>query len=437
MNWLQEELENFLKSVGTRIQDAILDLINEILTVVLRPIVGTPGPRPRTGWIAFSTPDNPPWPSLYDQVYLRFVVPLSIGLLFLALAYVGLRAGSLSEYQRRRLLRRILVALGAAFFWFPIASAGTQFFDALGMTIATGGGGTGALVDDLRDALIVASGGLILALIIYAIESALILLAVLVFAARWLAIIVLTLVMPLLATLWAFEVWPLSQFAGVAQRVAALYPGLLAAGLPGAFLLRIALEADFDFGLGGILAILVAALLIPVAALAAVLTVTWSSSTIRRTARTAAFTGMAATRTVPRTPRTTSTRLRTGAATRGARNVQRGFTGKWGPVRADGTLSVTPGGSPAYALGARAGQTTRGIRQGTTRGVAAGTRTVGRYRSAFGDDNFHVAHTLTSIGDPDQRVTDVLRRDTTDASRRAASRTRSSVSRLRDRISRR
>lgn len=423
MNWLREELENFFEWLGTRIHDAILDLINEILTVVLRPIVGTPGPRPRTGWVAFGTPDNPPWPSLYDQVYLRFVVPLSVGLLFLALAYVGLRAGSLSEYQRRRLLRRILIALGAAFFWFPVASAGTQFFDALGMTVATGGGGTGALVSDLRDALVVASGGLILALIIYLVESVLTLLAVLVFVARWLAIIVLTLIMPLLATLWAFEVWPLSQFAGVAQRVAALYPGLLAAGLPGAFLLRIALEADFDFGLGGILAILVAALLIPVAALAAVLTVTWSSSSIRRTARTAAFTGMAASRAMPRTTSATSTRLRGGAATRGARNVQRGFTGKWGPVRPNGTLSVTPDGSHAYALGARAGQTTRGIRQGTTRGVTAGSRTVGRYRA--------------TVRDPDQRLTTVVRRDASRTSRRMATRTRDSLTRMRDRFSRR
>ncbi|QIO25002.1 hypothetical protein [Haloarcula sp. JP-L23] len=67
---------------------------------------------------------------------------------------------------------------------------------------------------------------------------------------RWIGVILLTLAMPLVATFWAIEVWPFGKFSGLSKQIAATYPGLIAASLPSALLIRIGIEVN-DWGVPG------------------------------------------------------------------------------------------------------------------------------------------------------------------------------------------
>lgn len=62
--------------------------------------------------------------------------------------------------------------------------------------------------------------------------------------------------MPLVATFWAVEVWPLNRFSGLAKQVAGAYPGVLAAGIPPAILIRMSFEAT-NWGLASELSLFI------------------------------------------------------------------------------------------------------------------------------------------------------------------------------------
>jgi hypothetical protein len=160
------------------------------------------------------------------------------------------------------------------FFWLPIASLATQFFDALGRQIVLTGfdSDTAATVGDLigiTSYLENATFGAFVILI--AVAAYVYLKALFVFVARWLMVVLLTIAMPLVASFWALEVWPFNRFAGLSKQIAGAYPGLLAAGLPPAILLRIGLEAGSDassvsFGLGSSLAFVISIIIVYLAA---------------------------------------------------------------------------------------------------------------------------------------------------------------------------
>lgn len=147
-------------------------------------------------------------------------------LLVVALAFIGLRAGSISEYRRKRLLRRIGIVFMGSFVWFPLISIPLQFVNSIGMTLApieqmsSGFGGMAKA----------GLGGLIAVLVMVFVENILLLLAAFVYGLRWLGVIVLTPLMPLLGVLWAVDVWPVNSMSNIARRGASIYPGLIIAG---------------------------------------------------------------------------------------------------------------------------------------------------------------------------------------------------------------
>ncbi len=136
MAWLQEEVENAIENVIEDFTNALLNLINNIYEAILGPIVGVPSPKSDSGYMVVGTPDNAPWGSLYQDVYLAYIMPLAIMMVVIAFAFIGLRAGSMSEYRRKQLLRRLGLVFMGTFVWFPLVSVPMQFIDAVGMTMA-------------------------------------------------------------------------------------------------------------------------------------------------------------------------------------------------------------------------------------------------------------------------------------------------------------
>ena len=386
------DLRGFFQWALGWLADGLLALVNDLLASLLEPIIGTPAPTSDEGWFVFETPANQPWAGLYEQVYLRFVLPLSAATVFLSVAYVGLRAGSVRIARTRRLLGRIGIATVSLFLWFPLASGALQLFDAVGVVIATGGSSsTGALARGLSDALKLGGGGAVLVLVVYAVETALVLLAAVAYAVRWFALIVLTLTMPLLAAAWALDTWPLSPLAAVARRAATVFPGLLVAGLPAAFLLRIAVVAEFDFGFGGLFGVLASAALLPTAVAASAAAVLWSHRRIDRVANRSARTAETTARKTPAATR--AARRGTGETVRGARNVHRGLI-QQPAIGPDGEEALWSGDSMAHRVGRRGRRAAAGSRERLKRG----THRLGEYRSAHAE--------------PDGSVSAELRRDT-------------------------
>jgi len=147
-------------------------------------------------------------------------------LLIVGFAYIGLRSGSISPYRRKRLLRRIGLVFMGSFVWFPLVSIPLQFVDAIGLTLAPindMSAGFGSLIES-------GVGGLFVVLAMALVSNFLLIVAALVYGLRWLGILVLTPLMPLLGVFWALDVWPLSPASEIARRAAGIYPGLDACG---------------------------------------------------------------------------------------------------------------------------------------------------------------------------------------------------------------
>lgn len=413
---LDIDLQGFLKWALDWIAEGLLALVNGVLSAVLKPIVGTPAPTSEESWFVFGTPDNQPWSGLYEQVYLRFVLPLAAGTIFISLAYIGIRAGGTTARRTRQLLGRVALATLAVFFWFPVASGALQLADAVGVVIATGGpSSTGSLIQNFGDALKVGGGGAVLLLVIYAVETTLIVIAAVAYAIRWLALIVLTLTMPLLAAVWAVDIWPLTSLASIARRAAEVYPGLLIAGLPAAFLLRIAVVAEFRFGFGGLFAVLASAALIPAATAASAATVIWSNRRMRAITSQSARASQSAAQNAPEAAR--RTRTGAGETVRGARNVHRGITQR-PAVTKEGEEAIWSGDSTAHRVGRRGRNAA--ARSGAE--MERGKRKLGEYREARAADDRELsdelrsdlrhagAQTRASIGDAARRTKEKISR---------------------------
>lgn len=276
MSWFDGFFDAFLRFLADQV---VRGVPGELIAVALRPMVRTPGPNgpPRT-WIAFANAVNPPWPSLLQNVYWQFTAPLTFGLLSLAMLLVGLRVGAVSAYRWKKMFRRIWIAFFAIFFWIPIASAITRLFDAIGYVITTGGTSTdvaAALTAELSLAFDSAS----LTLFVGGMEILLILLALVWLLVRWMAIIVLTLGMPLVAVFWVLEVWPLRAFSGIAARAGGVYVGLIVSALPAAFYVRVILEAS-TLGFDGVAGSLAVATVVPFAAITQIVVTRWASRSV-------------------------------------------------------------------------------------------------------------------------------------------------------------
>jgi len=136
MGWFGKQVEDAIRNILTDIKEALLGFANDIFEALLNPIVGVPAPESNSRYIVVGTPENAPWQSLYADFYLQYILPLTIMLLIVGFAYIGLRSGSISPYRRKRLLRRIGLVFMGSFVWFPLVSIPLQFVDAIGLTLA-------------------------------------------------------------------------------------------------------------------------------------------------------------------------------------------------------------------------------------------------------------------------------------------------------------
>jgi len=122
MGWFGKQVEDAIRNILTDIKEALLGFANDIFEALLNPIVGVPAPESNSRYIVVGTPENAPWQSLYADFYLQYILPLTIMLLIVGFAYIGLRSGSISPYRRKRLLRRIGLVFMGSFVWFPLVS---------------------------------------------------------------------------------------------------------------------------------------------------------------------------------------------------------------------------------------------------------------------------------------------------------------------------
>ncbi|SDE05287.1 hypothetical protein, partial [Natrinema hispanicum] len=286
MAWLRQEVKGAIEDVVEDMTEMLLGLMNTIYEGILSPIVGVPAPTSDSGYMVIGTPDNEPWASIYQDVYLKYVMPLTIMILIVAFAFIGLRAGSISEYRRKRLLRRLGLVFMATFVWFPLVSIPLQFIDAVGMTIAPIDDMTANFEGLIKGAL----GGIFAILAMVVLSNVALVVAGFIVAFREIGILVLTPVMPLLGVLWALEIWPFTPASNMARRVAGIYPGLVLAGLPAAVLFRIGWAIDLNTTFEGIYSVFVGLALIPAAIIAMVMTVYWSSPAMRTIAQKGAST---------------------------------------------------------------------------------------------------------------------------------------------------
>ncbi len=351
MGWLQGQVEDGIESVLEDFTDALLSLVNDIYEALLGPIVGVPTPESDSGYMVVGTPDNAPWDNLYQDVYLAYIMPLAVMLIVIAFAFIGLRAGSMSEYRRKRLLRRLGVVFMGTFVWFPLVSIPLQFIDAIGMTIAP--------VDDMSAGLggLIQStlGGMFTILAMVVVSNFFLVVAGFVVALRWIAILVLTPVIPLLGVLWAMEVWPFNSAANMARRAAGIYPGVVLAGIPPAILFRLGWEVGgIETTADGLFSLFIGLTLIPAAIIAMIMTVYWSSPAVRTIAKK----GATASNPAAATAGAAKAKAASGSAVRGARNVHRGYANEqFGAVTKSGQTTLGSGSSKAYKLGTSANST--------------------------------------------------------------------------------
>ncbi|WP_222914080.1 hypothetical protein [Natrinema sp. SYSU A 869] len=351
MAWLQEEVENAIENVIEDFTDALLGLVNNIYEAVLGPIVGVPTPKSDSGYMVVGVPDNTPWESLYQDVYLSYIMPLAIMMTVIGFAFVGLRAGSMSEYRRKQLLRRLGLVFMSTFVWFPLVSIPLQFIDAVGMTIAPTDEMSAGLGGLIQSSL----GGTFAILAMVVISNFFLVIAGFVVALRWIALCVLTPIMPLLGVLWSMEAWPFSPAANMARQAAGVYPGLVLAGIPPAILFRIGWEVGgLETSVKGLFSLFIGLALIPTAIIAMVMTVYWSSPAMR----TIAQKGVTATNPAAAKSGAAKAKRTSGKAVRGARNVHRGYAdNQVGAVTKSGQTTLESGNSKAYKLGSSARST--------------------------------------------------------------------------------
>ncbi|MFC6977021.1 hypothetical protein ACFQL1_23620 [Halomicroarcula sp. GCM10025709] len=222
-------------------------------TALKDPIIGTPAPRgppnPAVGGskidLAFTTAVNPPWAGFIGDIYWGLSCGLALGILFIVVAFLGVRYKSIDPMVRKKLTRRVFFAFMAIFFWLPTASLAGQFFNELGFAIVNSAppGKTAVvfLAGVFQISNTIGFEGLIL---IFILSMYVWIKSVLIFLGRWIGLILLTLFMPVVGVFWALEVWPLNRFSGLAKQIAGAYPGLLVAGIPPAILIRLALEGN-------------------------------------------------------------------------------------------------------------------------------------------------------------------------------------------------
>jgi hypothetical protein len=278
-SWFERSIKDAFLDTLDEIEAGILSFLDENTRGILEYIIGTPSmpdhvrldqgfvPPPETGAGGW-----PVWSNVYHDVYLPYVLPLTLGLVLVATAAIGIRMGAASAYQRKSVLRRLGLVVLAIFFWFPLAMIALEFFDVLGKAIAPEATMSELLDSTDRD------GGLaavVIGVLLALTQLGLVALTIVVFVLRRILLVAITVTMPLIGVFWALRVWPLKRFAGLATTIGGSYVGLLAAGLPAAVLLRVGTAINFQVGgaMSSTVNALVSLLFLPASAIAAIVTI--------------------------------------------------------------------------------------------------------------------------------------------------------------------
>ncbi|MFC7078076.1 hypothetical protein [Haloarcula halophila] len=221
---------------------------NNQTAALVDPIIGTPAPRgPRSSVggihfdIAFSNVSNYPWQLFMDDIYWGVSLGLALGLQFLIVAGLGLRYRSMDPVVRKKTGRRLFFAFMSVFFWLPVASLAGQVSNAIGWAIVDTAPTGSSVTAFLSSAYAVWTADIGLLIVVILLSLYIYIKTLLIFIGRWIGLILLTLFMPVLGTLWVLEVWPFNRFAGLSAKIAGAYPGLLVANIPAAILIRLAM----------------------------------------------------------------------------------------------------------------------------------------------------------------------------------------------------
>jgi len=247
--WVSDGFDSFVSNIISGTGEAFTPYVKALTT----PLIGTPAPKGSGQGInlAWKSASNSPWKELISGFYFEGILGIALGIQCLTLAAVGLRYKSMNPGVRKRVGRRLAFAFMSIFLWLPAASIAGQFFNAVGTQIVY----TGGLDEEKIGSTIVSAtawtvtSGTGVSIIVLVVGAYVIFKVIFISISRWIMLIALTLAMPLVASFWALEVWPFNRFAGISKQVAGAYPGLLAAGIPAAFLLRLSVTLT-DAGSG-------------------------------------------------------------------------------------------------------------------------------------------------------------------------------------------
>lgn len=241
------------------VQDWLVEYVGKFMEWLLEVMLIVPHPRDGN-IVAFGEPNNAPWESMYNNLFLEVSLPIALVIIFFAAAYIGVAAPAISSYKRNRLMKRLGVALLSMLIWWPANS----FFLKMNHLLVTGLAPNADEIIGVFGAKMI-GGGIILGILAYSAELTTILLAILVFIIRYVAIIMFGAMMPILIAFWALD-YPFNGLSNAASKLMRYYPGLVFAVIPSAILMRVLVATNLNFGLGGILGFLVGAFSFAIAA---------------------------------------------------------------------------------------------------------------------------------------------------------------------------
>ncbi|HET7323961.1 MAG TPA: hypothetical protein VFJ06_06500 [Halococcus sp.] len=242
--------EDIANGTAKWVEEKLLGAVRGALKPAIGFVVGTTHPVNSGAFGIFGTPTNQPYKGLYKSVYgpysfLYAIVILLILLLsrVIVMPWSGLVSGG--SYRATQAIAAIFAAVMLVMFWWPIGTALAQFFDAIAVSIAP----TAKELTSSMSGLFKLSLGPILALIaIYVVGLGEVLGLMFVYGFRQAAIILFQFAMPLLLV-FAYA-GPHRRIRSMASTIVWQYFALLVMTIPTAFILRIAFEAGWAFGLG-------------------------------------------------------------------------------------------------------------------------------------------------------------------------------------------
>jgi len=409
---------------GGALGDTIVWAVKEALRVLFSPlkslvekhandviaiIVGTPHPN-----AAFVAPSNNSWPDIYAYFW-DLIVPLSLLLWALSVGLVIFLESTsylFSGYHRTKLKRRAFSGLLGILAWWWMDVFARQFMNELAIFLAP----DLSQISLFETVSFGAAGALVTAIVLLA-DFFLLALVVAIYFIRIVVLYLFTFLMPILIALWIPGVGPFSYVSKFVKRLAGFYVPFLFMPIPVALLFRIAQILGQNFGLSTQgLTTWLAALIIPIVAIASPFVLFWQAGSIFFMAQSASR--HASKRRAK--SRLSGTKNRAGNVALGGRNFSRGAQGK-SALKSNGQAVFGSGDSRTHAAGSRlndAGSRLRGAlvsSSSTAGGTDAGSTDSSTGRSGTTADSTSTdaseEDTTTESNDSRTQSFDALRDD--------------------------